>query len=148
MLNKLPKTAVGYMMKSGTQYTCSDCAAYDPDSRRCLFLGADDVVLPMDGCNLFMKGEVESIVPAEGKGRDTDGDSAMGLVTLQEVGFVSSNFGFSCKRCENFLEGFSECKVVDADSDGDTQGIIAADACCNGWCPCPDKVNMPTEAFD
>lgn len=136
-MQKISQVAAGYMLCEDTQYICADCVAYDPDSKRCLYLGPSDVVLPFDGCNLFLKGEPESIVPKEGMGQDRDGDSAMSLITPACAGFMNSNFGFGCKRCGNF--GLTnDCKIV--------EGFINIDGCCNAWVPGP-KANLPAEAI-
>lgn len=137
-MNKLTQSQAGYQLKADTEYICADCVAFDPDSRRCLYFGPDDVVLPMGGCNLFLKGEPESIVPKEGLGEDRDGDSAMSLITPTQAGYVNSNFGFGCKRCIYFGLN-NDCRYVD--------GFINIEGCCNVWTADPERVNKPKEAL-
>lgn len=141
------KTEAGYQLAPNTQYVCADCAAYDADDMRCVHLRDIDVVLPLDGSNYFEKGEPESLLPRPGLGRDADGDSAAGLLTPQQIGLVHSNFGFSCKRCVNFIVGMFDCRRVDRTSPGDTPGMIHPDACCNLHKMDPVRGQMPTEAF-
>lgn len=140
-MSKIPKTGAGYQFRPNTQYICADCVSYDPEDRRCLFLGESDVVLPFDSCNYFAKGEPGELLPVSPElAGDDDGDSAMGLVNIQEAGFARSNFGFSCKRCVAFIRGADQCNVV--------EGTISPDGCCNLWTPDPERSNWPTEAFD
>lgn len=131
----IEKQTVLYMLKPATQYECGDCYAYLPEDRRCLYHSFSDTFLPFDGCGLFTQGTPRP-----------KGTTPLGLVTKQESGFARSTFGFSCKRCENFIES-GDCSSVDKDSPGDTPGMIHPDACCNGWEADPRRSMMPTEAF-
>jgi hypothetical protein len=143
----ITKAQAGYIMVPHSTYTCGECVSYDADDRRCLFLSPSSIVLPFDGCNYFAPGEPESIIPKDGKGLDADGDSAMGLLSDQEAGLVRSNFGFSCKRCANYIGNMFDCQLVDKDSEGATPGMIVPDACCNCWIPDPTNSSLPEEAF-
>jgi hypothetical protein len=144
----ITKAQAGYVMFPRTEYNCGDCAAYDADDHRCLYLGPTDVVLPYDGCNYMTKGEPGIIVPSKPEeGEDADGDSAMSLLTPQQAGFARSSFGFSCKRCANFIDTMYDCQLVDKESLGDTPGMISPDACCNAWLADAHRSLLPTEAF-
>ena len=134
-MEKDSKASVGYMFKPNTQYVCGDCRDYIPDSLRCVPHGASDTFLPLDGCNIFVPGTPH-----------TDNVFPLGALTKGESGFMRSNYGFSCKRCEHFNPEAFDCEEVDKDSPGDTPGMIHPDACCNEWEPDPSR-QLPTEAF-
>ena len=148
-MSKIPKSAAGYMHKYGTDYICAECVAYDPEDRRCLHLGPGDIVLPFDGSNFFEKGEPGSIQPSEPElALDEDQDSAMSLLTPQQIGFARSNFGFGCRRCSHFMPGLDDCNAVDRESPGDDPGRVDPHACCNLWEPDSRRANMPDVALE
>lgn len=131
------KSAVLYVHKPDTQYECGDCPAWISETNRCYFHGYGDVILPLDSCGLWMKGSPDIL-----------GSSPQGWVTKQESGWVRSNYGFSCKRCEHFDPQAWRCTEVDPDSVGDDMGMIHPDACCNEWSPDPVRSQISTEDFD
>lgn len=137
-MDKISKQAVLYILKPNTQYECADCHAFIPDSMRCNFHNeSEGSFLPMDSCGFWVPGEPKpkGTIPAGG-------------LTKLESGFVRTNFGVSCKRCEEFDRINFDCEKVDKDSPGDTPGMIHPDACCNAWEPDPERCNWPTDMFD
>lgn len=147
-MGDISKSAAGYQMVPNTEYTCGDCVAYDPADAACLYMSSAVRVMPMDGSNYFIKGAPETIGPRMGMiGGDFDGDSALGLLSIDQIGFARSSFGFGCKRCEYFIPDLMDCQKVDKDSKGDTPGLIHPGACCNLHSMSEFR-NLPAEAFD
>lgn len=118
---KVPKQAVLYLLKRGTQYECRDCSMFIKEKERCTIHGKNDVIRAHGSCGFFIKGEPH-------------GDKAMGLVSKQQSGYVENpaEVGFSCKRC-SYFDPAGDCAKVDKNSKGDTPGEIHPDACCNNW---------------
>ncbi|HLG97152.1 MAG TPA: hypothetical protein VKX49_12640 [Bryobacteraceae bacterium] len=65
----------------------------------------------------------------------------LGLFTKVQLGYAENKPGFSCKRCSHVDLAAEDCERVDKNSEGDTPGLIAANAYCNQWEP--DKKRAP-----
>lgn len=132
----LAKPAAGYMHKPGTEYICGDCIFYFDEEKKCQLLAGGDNVLVFDGCNNFCPGPAGSL---------SDSRNPLYALTPQEVGLTHSEYGFSCKRCVHYGTEDWSCAVVDKESEGDDQGMIHPDACCNSWERDPSRGMLPTE---
>lgn len=129
----IKKSQAGYLHLSGTQYECGDCIFYLDKMSRCALIMDEEKVVTYDGCNYFVKGNVANLIQIQP------------TLNVDEVGYVRSYFGFSCKRCEYFNpEGWS-CKIVDKDSSGDDSEMIHPDGCCNGWEADSERGQLPTD---
>jgi hypothetical protein len=118
-MSKQDKQAAGYIHDTGTDYQCDDCYKFEPAGRACVEVRG--VILPIGGCNTFVKGRP-----------GTGGHVAQKLTQL-EAGYMENRAGFSCKRCEYFDRKNWDCRKVNKDSKGPDDGLIHPMACCNNW---------------
>lgn len=119
---KIDKQSVLYLHISGTDYECKDCGLFINDKERCFIHGTNDVIKDFGSCGLFIYGEPlpNNVVP-------------VGILSKEESGYVESEQGYSCKRCEYFNSPLKDCQKVNKDSVGVDEGMIHLDACCNAW---------------
>lgn len=119
--DKIPKEAVLYIHKKGTNYKCRDCVFAKDHANKCAIYGGAVPIKPYGACGLWVQrsGNVEV--------------SFIGKATKEETGYVENLDGFTCGRCDEFLPEKEDCKKVDKDSPGDDPGKITSGACCNRW---------------
>lgn len=122
---KIDKASVLYLHKPSTDYECRDCTMFIPATKHCSIHGPQDVIQPYGSCGLFVKGK-----PGTGM---TQPMHPMSQVTKVQSGYVESQEGFSCKRCEYWIKADSDCQKVDRFSQGDDYGVIHEDGCCNSF---------------
>lgn len=120
-VGKIAKAIVVYVHIPDTDYRCSDCWKFIPETLRCAELGLSDVVLPQGYCELWSYG---SPIP---------GLQPLGCYRPEQVGYGEDPRGTKCRRCVNYDNGY--CKVVDEASAGDDPGRIDPNACCNAQEP-------------
>ncbi len=119
---KIPKEAVLYIFRPEANITCGKCVFIR--GSKCAVLGPTETVSPKTGsCGFYIHGDIgeAKTIPF------------IGFITKEEAGYFENPTGFQCKRCEYFKVKQNDCEKVDADSDGDTPGMIHPDACCNAW---------------
>ena len=116
--SKFDKSFVLYLLRKGSNYTCSECYFYK--EKKCALYGQSVNISPLGGCNLWQKGNGNEV-------------NWINSTTKEESGYVESKEGFTCARCEYFIEDKNDCKKVNKNSKGDTPNKIIGEACCNGW---------------
>lgn len=114
---KITKVGAGYLHVLETDYRCSDCWKFIPETSRCAELGISDVVRPNGYCTMFSYG---SPVP---------GLQPWGSYRPEQVGYGELPDGTRCKNCEYFSV-IGDCKIVDKNSIGDDPGMITSNGCC------------------
>ena len=119
--SKIPKEAVLYVFRPETQYTCNLCVFYKEE--KCAHFGPEADIKPYGSCGMWVHRDPE---------KSPDNIPWLGLITKEQAGYDENPNGFSCKRCEYYINNM-DCEKVDKDSEGDTQGIIHPNACCNRW---------------
>lgn len=123
---KIPKVAVGYVYRYGTDYRCKDCWKFIPKTQQCAEYGKTDTARANGYCILWAFGTPKpGLVPT-------------GAYTPLETGYGEKVNGTKCYRCGNFIQG-DLCKRVDEKSPGDTPGKIDPNACCQAQYPKVDK---------
>lgn len=122
---KFPKEAVLYSYRPETNYTCGECVFAKDKATKCALYGPGENIKPEGSCGLWLHADPDSPLAEK--------VPYLGLITKVESGYTENKNGFTCGRCEYFLPKQQGCKKVRKDSDGDTPGIISADACCNRW---------------
>lgn len=123
--SKIPKEAVLYIHKQGTNYKCKDCLFAKEMANKCALYGSAVAIKPIGACGLWIKKKGNIEIPF------------IGGYTKENTGYVENPPGYTCGRCEEFLPDQEDCKKVDKDSPGDDPGKITSGACCNRW----EKIN-------
>ena len=121
MADKIPKSAVLYIHKKGTNYKCKDCYFAKNHANNCAIYGSSVPIKPTGGCGEFILKKGNFDVPY------------IGGYTKENTGYVENPDGFTCGRCDEFIPENNNCKKVDKDSPGDDPGIILSGGCCNRW---------------
>ena len=133
---KISKARAGYQFHPDIQYTCQSCVMLKDLGKNgygCAWFGPNDPVdAKTGGCNYFSHGAGFAI-------------PWMALFTKEELGYLESPNGFSCKRCEHIDIEDKDCEKVDRNSAGDTPGEINPGGCCNIWEADRKRAAMPTE---
>jgi len=132
-LEKLTKAEAGYILASGCELHCSECAFISSKGKCTDYVKSDEDVKPFGGCNDWKdlsKGRIEG-----------NHDK-----TRIETGYVENKPGFGCRRCEE-LEAPDDCKRVDKRSPGATPGKIDPMGCCNLWEADPKRAKLTTPAL-
>lgn len=112
--SKVRKQDTLYVLKPIVRgkYQCAQCWLWLSESERCLAHGPDDVIKDIGSCGYWLAGEPQK----SGKPKSS--------VTKAESGYVESEPGFGCHRCEEF-DGKSQCEKV--------SGFISPLGCCAAW---------------
>lgn len=119
-MGTIDKARAGYIYSPGSDYTCGECAFYE--SGKCLLYKERDNKVKAEGSCILWQPDVKGVEIPQ-----------IGTTTKQATGYEENEEGFSCKRCEYFLESQKDCKKVDKNSEGQTPGEIRSGACCNFW---------------
>lgn len=123
-MGTIPKSAVLYLHRVGTEYQCKDCVLFQPQEERCWVHSNVAVIKPYGTCGLFVRGKPNRLFERE---------EQLGAVSKLESGYTENKEGFSCKRCEYFYPTTNDCQKVDRDSPGDDSKRIHPDGCCNAF---------------
>lgn len=115
---KWPKQASLYLFKQDLHYSCIECQFWK-NGCKCALYGPSVSIKSYGGCGLWVEKVKVGEIPF------------IGAVTKLESGYMESEVGFSCGKCEYFSG--NDCERVDKDSPGDTPNKILSGACCNRW---------------
>lgn len=131
----IPKQAALYIYRPEVRIVCQECVFVK--GSKCALFGPDtDISRTTGTCGFYIHGEESADMPW------------IGYVTKVEAGYMENKTGFQCMRCEEWNMKQQSCKKVDKNSQGDTPGIIAANACCNLWEPDPVRSKLSDEKLE
>lgn len=112
-VKKISKEDALYLQHKNTDYQCKDCIFYK--NKKCALYNEQIDIQPFGSCNYWMRSN-DTVQPYV---------SFLNTTDKKESGYVEHEDGFTCGRCEYFLNGQNECKKV--------KGVILESGCCNFW---------------
>ena len=129
-MGKIEKNNAGYVLALGVSYFCKECAFISERGECTSYVPAEANVTSTGGCILW-----QDLRDGRIEGNHSH--------TREETAYEENRYGFSCKRCDEFIVGRERCKKV-AEDGPPAPGMIHPDGCCNLWEKSPTRGDLPT----
>ena len=117
---KIKKNQAIYLSENIKSYNCENCIFFLSKKNRCFLHKSNEEIKPNGSCNFFLAGEKLLAYPSS-------------ITSKNDSGYAEHEVEVCCGTCLNFLEGQSDCKLVDRYSLGKDCDFISSIGCCNFW---------------